>query len=187
VEETHEVTRLLSLAQQGDTKAREALLERCYQELHQIARRQAARERNHNTLQATALLNEAYLKLFGSENLRWQSRAHFFAIAARQMRQVLVDYARHRNAVKRGGDVIQLSLDEGDGAHSFDPDQLLTVNHSLEQLEQFDPHLARLVECKYFAGMTDEEIAEALNINFAQVRRDWSFARTWLKSKLEAK
>ena len=185
LEETHDVTRLLGLAQQGDAAARGALLERCYRELYGIARRQASRERKHNTLQATALLHEAYLRLFGGDNLQWQNRAHFFAIASRLMRQVLVDYARNRGAEKRGGDVIQFSLDEGDGARDFQPDELLTVHVALEQLEQFDPHLARLVECKYFAGMTDDEIAEALNLSFAQVRRDWSFARTWLKSKLE--
>lgn len=186
MEETHDVTQLLRLAQQGDSAAREVLLERCYRELHSIAQRQASRERRLNTLQATALLNEAYLRLFGSSQMPWQNRAHFFAIAARQMRQVLVDYARNRTAAKRGGDVIQFSLEETDGARDFDPEQLLTVHHALERLEQFDPKLAHLVECKYFAGMTDEEIAEALGISFAQMRRDWSFARTWLKSKLES-
>jgi RNA polymerase sigma factor (TIGR02999 family) len=186
VDETHDVTRLLEQAQEGNATAREELLERCYRELHAIARRQAIREHKHNTLQATALLHEAYLRLFGNAQSKWQNRAHFFAIAARQMRQIMVDYSRNRSAEKRGGDVVQFSLDDGDGARDFDFDQLLTVHHALEQLESVDPRLVRVVECKYFAGMTDEEIAEGLGISFAQVRRDWSFARSWLKSKLVA-
>jgi RNA polymerase sigma factor (TIGR02999 family) len=184
VNETHEVTQLLQKAQQGDTSARDALLERCYRELHSIARRQAVRERHQNTLQPTALLHEAYLRLFGGEQMPWQNRAHFFAIAARQMRQVLVDYARTRGAQKRGGDRAHVSLEETDGAREFEPEQILFVHEALQRLEEFEPRLSRLVECKYFAGLTDEEIAEALGLSFAQVRRDWSFARSWLQAKL---
>lgn len=184
MDETHEITRLLGLACDGDRAARETLFERCYKELHVIARRQVARERQDHSLQATALLHEVYLKLFGSTSVDWQNRAQFYAIAATQMRRILVDYARSRKADKRGGEAIRFSLDDADGAADFDPDQMLNVNRALDQLQEYDPHLARVVECKYFAGMKDEEIAEATGVSYAQVRRDWTFAKSWLKPRL---
>ena len=187
MDETHEITRLLGLARGGDREAQESLFERCYHELRVIARRQVARERRDHSLQATALLHEVYLKLFGSNNVDWQNRSQFYAIAATQMRRILVDYARNRKADKRGGDAIRFSLEDADGAGDFDPDQLLSVNRALDQLQEYDPHLARVVECKYFAGMKDEEIAETTGVSYAQVRRDWAFAKSWLKPRLESK
>ncbi|MEP7354914.1 MAG: ECF-type sigma factor [Acidobacteriota bacterium] len=186
LDQTKDVTRLLGLAQKGDIDAREALLDRCYQELHAMAQRQAARERQGHSLQATALLHEVYLKLFEGTPLELQNRKHFFAVASKQMRRVLVDYARSRSANKRGGDVVKFSLEDTDGAKEFDPDGLLEVNRVLEALAAYDPHLVKVVECKYFAGMTDKEIAETLGISFAQVRRDWEFASSWIKMKLGA-
>jgi RNA polymerase sigma factor (TIGR02999 family) len=184
-EQTHAVTQLLQQAQGGNVAARDQLMELVYRELHGMARKYAARERKGHSLQATALLHEVYLKLFGSGEPDLQNRSHFFAMAARHMRNVLVDYARQRLAGKRGGDVIRFSLEDGDGAREYDPDQLLAVHMALEKLEEFDSHLAHLVELKYFAGLTDQEIAGVLNINFAKLRRDWEFARTWLRGKIE--
>jgi RNA polymerase sigma factor (TIGR02999 family) len=185
-DQTHEITRLLGLAQKGNEDAREKLLERVYQELHGIARRYAARERDGNSLQATALLHEVYLKMFGTGDLKLADRTHFFAMAARQMRHVLVDYARKRKAEKRGGEAIKFSLEDVDGAREYDPDELLAVHVALEKLEAFDAHLAHLVELKYFAGLTDHEIADATGTSFAKLRRDWDFARTWLRNKMSA-
>jgi RNA polymerase sigma factor (TIGR02999 family) len=182
----HEITRLLNLAQKGDNAARDALFEQVYTELHAMAERHARRERADHTLRATALVNEVYLRLFGSAGINFEDRLHFFAVSSRQMRLVLVDYARRHLAAKRGGGAAAFAIEDFDGAQEFHPEELLSLNRALEQLEAFDPHLARLVDMKFFAGMTDQETAQALGINFAQLRRDWEFARAWLQKTLGA-
>ena len=187
----HDITRLLNLAQKGDDVARDALFEQVYGELHRMAERHASHERSNHTLRATALVNEVYLRLFGKTPVNAQDRLHFFALCSRQMRLVLVDYARRHVAAKRGGDATTFVLEDFDQdlgkAQEFKPEDLLSVHRALEQLEAFDPHLARLVDMKFFAGLTDEETAQALAINFAQVRRDWEVARAWLQRALGAK
>jgi RNA polymerase sigma factor (TIGR02999 family) len=183
----HDITQLLNLAQQGDNAARNVLFEQVYTELHRMAERHARHERANHTLRATALVNEVYLRLFGSNPINLQDRLHFFALCSRQMRLVLVDYARRHLAAKRGGDATTFVIEDFDAAQEFNPEELLSVHLALEQLEAFDEHLAHLVDMKFFAGLTDEETAQALGISFAQVRRDWEFARAWLQSKLQSK
>ena len=183
----HEITRLLNLAQKGDAVARDALFEQVYGELHRIAERHARHERADHTLRATALVHEVYLRLFGSGHINAQDRLHFFALSSRQMRLVLVDYARRHLAAKRGGDATTFALENFDGAQEFKPEELINVHTALEQLEAFDAHLAKLVDMKFFGGLTDHEAAEALGISFAQIRRDWEFARAWLQRALGGK
>jgi RNA polymerase sigma factor (TIGR02999 family) len=183
----HDITRLLNLAQHGDKAARDVLFQQVYGELHRMAERHARRERSNHTLRATALVNEVYLRLFGANPIAAQDRLHFFALCSRQMRLVLVDYARRHLAAKRGGEATTFVIEDFDAAQEFKPEELLGVHRALEQLEAFDEHLARLVDMKFFAGLTDHETAEALGISFAQVRRDWEFARAWLQSKLHSK
>jgi len=183
----HDITHLLNQAQKGDNAARDLLFEQVYGELHRMAERQSRRERANHTLRATALVNEVYMRLFGSSPINVQDRLHFFALCSRQMRLVLVDYARRHVAAKRGGDATTFVIEDFDAAQEFQPEELLTIHRALEQLEGFDEHLARLVDMKFFAGLTDHETAQALGISFAQVRRDWEFARAWLQSKLQSK
>jgi len=145
------------------------------------------RERPDHTLQPTALLNEAYLRLVSQENTDWQDRAHFFGVAARLMRQILVDHARARQAGKRGGFVEKVLLDE---AHDFSPAkarELMELDDALRSLEELDPQQARVVELRFFAGLTVEETAEALGTSPRTVKRDWSVARAWLHGELSGK
>jgi len=184
-EHPHEITALLRQAQAGDQSARDTLMERVYGELHRMADRFAQRERPGHTLQATALINEVYLRLFEGNRVRMEDRTHFFAMSARQMRRVLVDYARNRRAAKRGGGAEVFTLDDFDGAREMGIEELLAVDFALQDLEALEARLAHLVELKYFGGLTDQEIADALKLSFAQVRRDWDFARAWLRRRLE--
>jgi RNA polymerase sigma factor (TIGR02999 family) len=185
-DDPNEITNLLRQAQAGDDLARDAVMERLYGELHQMAQRYAHRERRGHTLQPTAIVNEVYIRLFGTGKVHLQDRAHFLAVSARQMRRVLVDYARGRNAAKRGAGVERFTLEDFDGPQEVGVEELLAVDLALEQLQQHDGYLAQLVELKYFGGLTDHEIAEALHVSFAQVRRDWAFARAWLRRRLES-
>lgn len=172
-----EVTRLLVQAQNGDQEALDRLVPLVYDDLHRMAHRQLDREGGGHTLQTTALLHEAYMKLAGSGAAQAANRGHFMAIAARAMRQVLVDYARRRKAAKRGGGVVCATL--GDAAEPFDAsaDDLLALNDALEQLE---PRQRQVVECRFFGGMEEEEIAKMLGVSERTVRRDWVKARAWL-------
>lgn len=172
-------TQLLSAWRQGDASARDRLVAAAYPELRRIANRQLAGERRNHTLQATALVNEAWLRLNGGERIDWQDRTHFVRITARLMREILVDHARRHNAVKRdGGERIGLTnLVIADERAEVDIIGLDTV---LAQLEQIDPDKGRIVELRYFGGLTIEETAEALGMSPATVKRHWLAARIWL-------
>ena len=177
-----EVTRLLHAAQDGDHEALDRLVPLIYEDLRRLAHRQLDREGGGHTLQTTALIHEAYLKLGGPGGAQAASnRAHFMAIAARAMRQVLVDYARRRKAAKRGGGVIYATL--GDAAEPVDAsaDDLLALSDALDQLE---PRQRQVIECRFFGGMEEKEIAEALGVSERTVRRDWVKARAWLHRAL---
>jgi RNA polymerase sigma-70 factor, ECF subfamily len=176
-----EVTRLLEAAVAGDNEALDRLMPLVYEDLRRVARRQLDREGGGHTLQTTALIHEAYLKLAGGGAVGATSRAHFLAIAARAMRQVLVDYARRRKAAKRGGGVISVTL--GDHAQPTDAsaEDLLSLDDALQQL---DPRQRQVIECRFFGGMEEKDIAEVLGISERTVRRDWVKARAWLYQAL---
>lgn len=179
-EGTGELTTLLRRMQRGDPAAGQEAVARIYGELHRIASRAMRRERPGHTLQTTALVNEAYLRLTTSGALEIQSRGHFFAIASQQMRRILVDQARLAGAQRRGGGAMQIALDE---AHAGKEDRsldLLLLDESLSELERVDPRAAKVVELRYFGGYKDKEVVEALGVGLATVRRDWEFARSWL-------
>ncbi len=182
-----EVTRLLGELRRGSPEAEAKLVPLVYEHLHRLAAHYMRRERPDHTLQPTALLNEAYLRLVSQENTDWQDRAHFFGVAARLMRQILVDHARARQAGKRGGFVEKVLLDE---AHDFSPAkarELVELDDALRSLEELDPQQARVVELRFFAGLTVEETAEALGTSPRTVKRDWSVARAWLHGELSGK
>jgi len=171
-----DVTRLLQSANAGDRAALDRVLPLLYEDLRRLARRQLAREHGSRTIQPTALVHEAYLKLAGSAP-QAQNRAHLLAIAAHAMRQVLVDHARERHAAKRGPDWVSTTLTDGVSTTTLDPEGLLALDDALERLE---PRQRQVVECRFFAGLGDDEIAEALGVTTRTVRRDWVKARAWL-------
>ncbi len=160
------------------------LLPLVYEELRRLARRYMARERPGQSLQATALVHEAYLRLLKDKRQPWVSRTHFLAIAANSMRQILVERARARAASKRGGSRVRVTMGENIVAGREDSVDLLTLDHALEKLSAMDPQLARIVELRFFAGLSVEETAEALKTSPATVKRSWSVARAWLKREL---
>ena len=179
-----EITQLLVKAKNGDRKAESELVPLVYDELRRLARRYMRHERPDHTLQATALVHEAYLKLIDQRE-SWQNRAHFFGVAAQVMRRFLVDHARAKLAQKRGGSREEISLD---AALAFSPaqsDQFLALDEALERLSRLDPRQGRIVELKFFGGLTDEEVAEVLAISIRTVKRDWSVARAWLFRELQ--
>jgi RNA polymerase sigma factor (TIGR02999 family) len=183
---THEVTRLLHRWSDGDRAALDRLLPLVYEELRGVARRRIGRERAGHTLQATALVHEAYLRLVGS-GVDWKDRAHFFALAATTMRRVLVDHARARGAEKRGAGAEVVSLDRtglDPAAEQGDTIELIALDAALADLERQDPRKARVVEAHVFGGLTYREIAEALQISEATVDRDLRMARAWLARAL---
>lgn len=155
-----------------------------YNELRRLAHSYMTRERPDHTLQTTALVNEAYLHLAGQTNPQWQNRNHFFAAAARMMRHILVNYAKSRNAQKRGAGAQKLELDDAAMVSETQASEIVALNEALQELAQLDPRKAQVVELKYFGGLTYEEIAEVLDISFVTVRRDWEFAKAWLHKEL---
>ena len=179
-----EITALLQAHAAGDAGALERLLPRVYDELRGIARNRLRRERPDHTLATTELVHEAFLKLMPFDRVDWRGRAHFFAVASRAMRNVLVEYAERRNALKRGGGAVAFTLDEHDGATEQPVDELIALSDALRRLEQMDARQARVVECRYFGGLSLDETAAALNISPATVSRDWTFARAWLHREL---
>lgn len=182
-----EVTRLLREWSSGNQEALEKLLPLVYDELRRQAGGFFLRERGEHTLQPTALVHEAYLRLVGQDAIDWKDRAHFFGIAGRTMRQVLVDHARARNAEKRGGGRIHVALDAADAAGAATPPRpmdLLDLDRALSRLGAFDERQARLVELRLFAGLTIEESAEALQISHATVSREWRHAEAWLQREM---
>jgi RNA polymerase sigma factor (TIGR02999 family) len=179
-----EITQLLANARAGDQHAHSELADAVYGELHRIAARLMSRERADHTLQPTALVHEAYMALVGQQEKNWENRAHFFAVAAQCMRRILVDHARRVNAQRRGGGRRKIELDDGLAITDSDSAELLAIDEALERLMKTDPRMGRVVELRFFAGMTEEEIARVLNVNARTVKRDWSFARTWLHAEL---
>jgi RNA polymerase sigma-70 factor, ECF subfamily len=179
-----EITRLLAELSHGGRDALDQLLPLVYEELQRIAHRRLQNERSDHTLVTTDLVHEAYLKLVGLDHIEWKSRAQFFALAAQAMRRILVDYAVRRKAQKRGGERRKVSLDEVSLPIEQRADELLALDDALQRLAALDERHSRVVECRYFAGMSIEETAEALGVSPATVKRDWTLARAWLHRKL---
>jgi RNA polymerase sigma-70 factor (ECF subfamily) len=182
-----DITRLLRDWQAGNGPALERLIPLVYDELHTLAARYLSRERRDHTLQATALVNEAFLKLAGQREVDWQSRAHFFGIAAKLMRRILVDHARRDDRLKRGGGAVHLSLDDVDppAPHvAVDAVDTCALDAALSRLEALDPRQGRIVELRFFGGMTIEEAAEVMGLSPATMKREWALARAWLYREL---
>ncbi len=184
---SQEITVLLEQMRAGDENAPEKLLPLVYQDLRKLARVYLSKERADHTLQATALVHEAYMRLVGWENGSWQNRAHFFSVAANVMRKVLVDHARRKNAQKRGGSGQKLSLDEAFSFASERAVDLVALDDALADLEKNDARQAKIVELRFFGGLTIEETAEALRVSPATVKNDWAFAKAWLQVELSGK
>ncbi len=180
------VTELLAAVGQGDADAHERLWSLVYDELHRVAKRQMAGEKPGRTLQTTVLVNEAYLRLVGNENVQWANRRHFFAAAAKVMREIRTDDARRRNRLKRGGTTKRRRDVAAEEPPVFDQDpvEVLAVDEALRKLEQSDPRKAEVVMLRYFGGLNREEIAQALAVSASTVDKDWRFARTWLYREL---
>jgi RNA polymerase sigma factor (TIGR02999 family) len=181
---TAQITGLLQAWSGGDTAALERLTPMIYGDLRRMARRQMQRERPGDTLQATALVHEAFLRLVDVKNVRWQDRAHFFAIAGQMMRRILVEAARARGSAKRGGGAACVNLDESIDAIPTRGAELIRLDEALDALAQWDPRKARVIELRFFSGLNVEESAEILKISPRSVMRDWSLGRAWLIREL---
>jgi RNA polymerase sigma factor (TIGR02999 family) len=179
-----EATRLLGQMNAGEQQAAERLLPLIYEELHKLAGSLMARERADHTLQPTALVNEAYVRLIQQQRPQWESRVHFVRVAARAMRNVLVDHARARRAQKRGKGFAQVTLDEGLALAVDDAEGLLVVDETLNRLRTMDEQLGEIVELRFFGGLTDAEIGAALGISERSVQRGWRTARAWLSREM---
>ena len=181
------VTGLLEDVRSRKPDATDRLIAAVYPELRAIAGRYLRSERQDHTLQPTALVHEAYARLFGPARIDWKSRAHFFAAVATEMRRILVDYARARNAQKRPGNRVMVSLELASDQRAVRMDEdLVALNEALNRLATLDPRAARIVELRFFTGLDERETAEAMAISVATVKRDWSFARTWLFDALRS-
>jgi len=178
------VTQLLERWSQGDEEALGQLMPLVYDELHRLAGAYLRRERREHTLQPTALIHETFIKLVDQDHPNWKNRAQFFGVAAQLMRRILVDHARRHHASKRGGDRFNVSLRNVGGFGNQPDADLLTLNDALDKLAKMDPQQSRLVELKFFGGLTIEEIAEVMEVSHATVEREWKTARLWLKSEL---
>jgi RNA polymerase sigma factor (TIGR02999 family) len=184
-DQARDVTLLLSALTRGDEGAASKLVPVVYDELRRLAGAYMRRERVDHTLQATALVHEAYLRLVEQRSVNWQSRAHFFGVAAQLMRRILIDHARGHSRQKRGGDEKKVSLDEAFVFSEQQADELLAVDDSLNQLAKIDPRQAKIVEMRFFGGLSVEEAAEALGVSPKTVKRDWSVAKAWLYADLK--
>ena len=183
----HVITSLLLDWRDGDLTAYEQLVPLVYDELYRIARRQMSKERREHTLQPSALVNEAFMRLIDYDQVNWQNRQHFFSLAAKMMREVLVNYAVSRTRQKRGGTRQRLTLDEtlvGNPTGVIALDDLLAINEALEQLSQEDERCARVVELMFFGGLTEKETADELGVSDRTVKREWRYARLWLRRQL---
>jgi RNA polymerase sigma factor (TIGR02999 family) len=181
-----DITRLLAAHRAGDEAALAQLVPLVYGDLHRLARRQLGGRGSGRTLDTTALVHEAFLRLVGGGQAAWKDRGHFFAVAALAMRQVIIDYARRCQAQKRAGDRPLHSLEGSRIAVEAQAEALLEIDKALERLRRIDERLIRVVECRFFAGLTAEETAEALGVSTRTVERDWKRARAWLRHDLEA-
>src|SRR6185295_20162449 len=180
-----EITQLLERWRQGDSSALEQLTPLVYDELHRLAVTYLRRERQEHTLQPTALVNELYLKIFDQQRTNWLNRAQFFGIAAELMRRILVDHARAHHSTKRGGDRFCISLRNVAAAFGSEPDaDLLEIHNALNRLEELDPDQARIVELRFFGGLTIKETAAVMHTSHATVEREWKMAKAFLKSEL---
>jgi len=180
---TPELTRLLRDAQAGDSEALEAILPIVYHELRRLARSYLRSERDGHTLQPTALVHEAYLRLIDQHSVDWQNRAHFFAIAAQMMRRILVNHAEAHRSAKRGGGVEPLTLSAADDVSATATD-VVALDTALRALEKLDPRQAQIVELRYFGGLNIDEVASALALSPATIKREWATAKVWLKREL---
>jgi RNA polymerase sigma factor (TIGR02999 family) len=187
VQQAPDITRLLVAWGNGDKAALDALAPHVQNELHRLAVRYMAAERPGHMLQATALVNEAYLRLVDWKDVKWNDRAHFFGVAALMMRRVLVDCARERQRAKRGGEAIQVSLSLAADAQEMQSADMVALDDALQELEKLDQRQSRVVEMRFFGGLSLEETAEALNVSVGTVRRDWNLARAWLFRELRKK
>ena len=187
-EEPHRITALLGELRLGRASAKEELVTLVYPELRRIAGHYIRQERPDHTLRTTGLVNEMYVRLFGTTHVDWQSRAHFFAAVAREMRHILVEYARARDAKKRPDARLRISLsDVGAAMVASGPDEdVVALDEALSRLEGLDPRAGRVVELRYFTGLTERETAEALGISLSTLKRDWNFARAWLHDQLQS-
>ena len=181
---SHEITQLLLAWSYGDKQALDRLVPLVYDELRRLAQNYMRKERAGQTLQTTALIHEAYLRLIDADRVQWRNRAHFFGIAARLMRQILVARARERGCQKRGGGAEHVSLDEAMVIDERLDEGLVALDEALGELSQIDARMAQVVEMRFFGGLTEEEIAAALDISTKTVRRDWRLAISWLRRKL---
>jgi len=181
----HAVTQALVGAAAGDKEAADRLWQLTYDELRQIAQRHLLSERADHTLSATALVHEAYLRLVGQQDIDWQNRAHFFGVASKVCRRILVDHARRRLAQKRGGERGRVTLNSGMVAVQGQSDEILALNEALERLTELNERLARLVECRYFGGLSEDQTAEVLGVSVRTVRRDWVKAKGWLYTQIQ--
>jgi len=180
----NEITRLLTAWTDGDQSALEKLVPLVESELHRLAHHYMGRERPGHTLQTSALVNEAYIRLIDWKNVRWQNRAHFFAVSAQLMRRILVDFARERNYLKRGGGALQVSLAEAESLPLARNDDLVALDEALAKLSQFDDRKGRVVELRFFGGLSVREVAEVLKVSEETVMRDWRLAKVWLLREL---
>lgn len=180
------ITQLLASASKGDQAALDELLPLVYNELRRLADSYLQQERANHTLQATALVHEAYLRLVDQTNISWQNRAHFFSVAAKVMRNILVDHARSHNAQKRGGGLTKLSLDEAVSFFEERDVNLVALDEGLNELAELDPQQARIVELRFFGGLKIEEVAEVLKVTPDKVRYDWRMAKAWLHRAIGA-
>jgi len=174
------LTELLQEWQHGDKEALDKLTPLVYDELRRIAHRYVRRERDGHTLETTALVNEAYLRLVGQQKIEWQNRAHFFGVMAQVMRHILIDHARRRHYAKRGGEAVHVSLDEANVMSLERAAELVALDEALDELARLDPRKSRVVELRYFGGLSLEETAEVLEVSIMTVRRDWRAAKAWL-------
>lgn len=182
--ETARITKLLQAHASGDQEALDELVPLVYGRMQQMAQHQLFGERDDHTLNTTALVHEAYLKLVNFNRIDWQNRAHFFAIASQVMRNVLVDYAVKKKAQKRGGNRQRVTLGEGEMATEVNLHDILSIHQALERLAEIDERQVQVVECRFFGGLTLDETAKALGISTATVSRDWNMAKAWLNREL---
>lgn len=181
--EAEQITRLLHEVRDGNRASADELFEAVYADLRGIARHSMSGERSGHTLQPTALVHEAYLRIFEGAPVDWQNRAHFFAVAASQMRRVLVDHGREFRAAKRGGG-LKVALDDGRHASPIAECDIEAVDELLDRLQRADAEAARVVELKFFSGLKDREVAEVMGVSHSTVRRHWAFARAWIARQL---
>jgi RNA polymerase sigma factor (TIGR02999 family) len=182
---SHNITQLLVAWSDGDQAALEQLTPLVYKELHRLARRYMAGERPGHLLQTSALVNEAYMRLIDWKNVHWQNRAHFFGVAAKLMRHILVDFAHSLQYAKRGGGLLRVSLAEAENVAEKSSADLIALDEALQMLATLDARQSQVVELRFFGGLGLEEIAEVLKVSVGTVRRDWSLAKAWLYNELK--